>query len=514
MSGESFEQLLAYGSNPRLAIESPLTRQAVQDAVATQRQYVRNAQVAQYERGINAAIDRHMLEREAEMAKFGTTDQDKIAALRATGILDNDFNNRIQMDPEGARAAYDRAAAITGLNEVQKAAEAIPDTFLKGTGPHGEPFYTNRSLGELKEEERQRAALQGRAPQKPISNPRVIHPEQLPGGTISAGPSGPMARARQAFEGKMANLEGMVTRTERNTARAVARDKYIDEVLLHAATKSDAGSALERVKSDLETGVLKKMGLGVADAAAASQAITQRAKTPNELATAAPYLPLTELIPWKRPKDAGELSDPTQPSSVVNPKGGPSIMDRAEARLEQARVARDQTISDSLEKELPRTAQYARGAKAPPSQRANLSSSPPGTNTVYPIDAFVPSSPEATPTLNIPPTAAPTPRETPQGPPAVASTAGAEALTEPFEDDAFTRGVKAEASWRDGAGRHGHGESGPVGLAKDVAAFYGPRLPGDLFSAMLMTEAPLMPFKAAGKARQIYKIFKALKKAP
>lgn len=63
--------------------------------------------------------------------------------------------------------------------------------------------------------------------------------------------------------------------------------------------------------------------------------------------------------------------------------------------------------------------------------------------------------------------------------------AGSQVATGGHGKDGIEGLVDDYLSFRNGEGRAGYGESGPMGIAKDAAAFYGARLPQDLIEALL-----------------------------
>jgi hypothetical protein len=56
------------------------------------------------------------------VAKYGTADRDLAAKVEATGVFDQDFQRRMQLDPEGGRAAADRALTLLGKNGASEVA--------------------------------------------------------------------------------------------------------------------------------------------------------------------------------------------------------------------------------------------------------------------------------------------------------------------------------------------------------------------------------------------------------
>lgn len=378
----------------------------------------RRKKVDAYENAVDAAYAKEQEGAKKLIEHYGTDDPEEAAELEATGALDRDLDMRMRLDPVGTRAAVDRAVAIHN-------ARSAPDTsqYREGVGKGGERYFTNLTNAELNQ--------QGPSGQldieEPVSALHAIDPTRMGGGG-NVGGGKVDSPEMTVFEGKLARAQGIAEKPERDVKRLKARYAYAQTItdysLEHGAT-----AGLEKIRNELMDGTLGAMGLQPEDAARVEQQLIKNAKTPAQMMKAR-GLPPEMKIPWTKGGDKpGQAADPALPADVLNPGGGPSVMAQEKVRKSQVEAENMDIVEQGLGAEIPRTAHYAKGGKAPQprSMQDRGGRGKPGLGGAI-EDAL-----------------------------------------------AFT----------EGEGRYGYGESGPTGLAKDIAAFYGPRVPGMAFSAVL-----------------------------
>jgi hypothetical protein len=234
-----------------------------------------------------------------------------------------------------------------------------------------------------------------------------------------------MSNSEQMFEGKLDRATDRAMKDEHDMEHTQKLSQYADELIQYGRT-AGGNKARERLNKELMDGTLLKQKITGKEAVLIDHNISKHIRTTKEIHTKRldPNFFIPDVI--RRPLSD---SDPTQPSSFANPEGGPNPQAITTYDHLQADNNHQQVLSDALAKdggELPRTAQYAVGKKPPkPPPRSVIAEGGKAGGLFDDIEGFL-----------------------------------------------------------GGEGRHGSGESGAGGMAKDIASFYGPRLPGDIATAV------------------------------
>lgn len=454
MAGESFAELISIGNRrghgktsvDRTSLNKDIDEaQGIQEVAGKKR-----ARVDAYERAVTQQYEGRKA-KEAELTeKFGTADPEGVAALQGTGLFTDrgilpasEINSLMRLDPVGTRAMVDRAVAISG----ESGALAIT----------GEPDTSQymEGIGQAGERfftNRTRSELSAPSQgdmdvREDVTDLKEINPLTMGGGG-NIGGGGSQDPARLAFEGRLAQAKGVAEKPERDKKRVLALDKYLGGAIDRAASTTDVTTELGRIKGDLESGALEALGLRLEDAAQLEKALVKRAKTPLEMAKSA-GAPADQRLPWTRKGQPGIAADPALPADILNPGGGPSVITQARQREMLSAGELDAAVQESVPGEVPRTNHYAKGGKAPQTKpRSSLDRGGRGGGVMSDVEAFT-----------------------------------------------------------SGEGRHGYGEEGPVGMMKDIGAFYGPRLPGDIFAATLGGKGVGRAARSASKLRSVENMF-------
>lgn len=168
------------------------------------------------------------------------------------------------------------------------------------------------------------------------------------------------------------------------------------------------------------SGETAKRGLAEADIQRVGADLLKRARTADKLPIGSGYL----LPLTEQDATPGIASDKVKPATILNPGGGPTSNDQLRQRTDATATDMDSTIDASAGQAVPRTADYA-ARRVQKSQPSQVETGGTGGSVFSDVNAFL-----------------------------------------------------------EGKGRAGYGESGPKGLAKDIAGFYGPRLPVDLATVL------------------------------
>jgi len=423
MAGESFQQLLEMGqSGKRTSVEGVGLNQDIEEAEAIQR-HQRDVQVVRNrEKKITAEVNKNIAERQKNRELFGTDDPKKVAAIKATGAFDPDLAQRMQIDPEGTRAQVDRAVELSGRGGVQE----VPD----GPPPEARQFSVGTGRGGERyftnlspaERKQEREASDAITGRKTSARAYGFQPFE-PGRTGGGGEGSEGAVTEKRVEDIL--FEGRLDQARQIAERPERQEKQakaVTEVFNDVFENSpDIRTARKTMEEMFMSGEAKKRGLSLADIKFIDKTLLKRGKTSMELTK--PGIDRLFFKPWvKAGAKPGQAADQAEPASVVNPGGGTTETMKLQQKNMLATNDAAGGIEETLPKEQPTMYKYAKGGAAP---NRGGRGKPGMKGAIEDVGAFL-----------------------------------------------------------QGEGRAGYGESGPVGFAKDVAAFYGPRLPGDILSAV------------------------------
>jgi len=327
--------------------------QALAEAEAYRNQV--RAKEAAYLAEIKAAQEK----READIAAFGTDDPLLAARVKATEAFEEDLPARMRVDPEGTTAKVKRAEGLLGLGGPQDAPTGEGRSYYRGTGPSGEPWFTNLSPSESLEERRSAATMRG----VPIQDiPKGKGMERIEGmrDQPTGAPKQPRTLPEIAFQGKLEAARDVVRQPEIDMKYAQRMASYTNEVL-KTMFAEDVTTARQKVEDDLMSGKLLKLGLRPKAAQDVDRLLVNRAKTLQEFA-GDPTLDRTFYAPWhKSGKKPGLSADLAEPASILNPGGSISDQAMSEQLLTQAKQARDAALEGRKPaREMQTTASYTR----------------------------------------------------------------------------------------------------------------------------------------------------------
>lgn len=469
MAGEAFQQLLDLGSKGgKTAIEGVGLNQDIAQAQDVQENLEASQKVRRHEQEISAQGAADLAKNKQNLAQWGTTDPQKIAAIKATGAFGPDLAKMMEIDPEGTAARVQRAIDLSGhggmgLPEGWHPPEATtpPERqFSRGVGQHGEPYFTNLSPEELQQEQDTTNVVKGLNPKldaaEPVSNLQPFTPGET-GRVSDSAPDGPEAAgfAKQSpeellFQGRIDQARAIAEKPERTEAKEKALQGYISDLFNN---NPDIHSMRDKMEQDFNSGTAKAKGLDMKDMRIVENVLRTRGKTPMEMTH--PGIDKTFYKPWVAPAKPGAPSDQAEPASVVNPGGGTSQQTQVNQLHMLASQKASQNIDSSLPSETQTAYQYAKGK--------------------------------------------------------VAREAGPSQVETGGRGEPGAKGVLHDVSdFLEGKGRAGYGESGPVGMAKDIAGFYGPRAPGMILAGLTgggTTGLAVKGAKAATKIRAIENMF-------
>lgn len=423
-----FQELLEAGEkrdNKRTSTESLSLNKEIDEAQAIQRHQADVQRVRNYEKRVDAKIEKDLEVRKQLRSLYGTDDPRKVAAIKATGAFDPDLAQRMQMDPEGTKAAVERAAEIAGKGGMQD----LPDE----VAPPERDYYRKNDKGILEFTNIPANAPSAEGWRRYNSDSGKSKDVGAPGGSfgrIGAGQDstelGSKTPEDLIYEGRLAEARTIAGKPDRDEARAKVLKTYFDEKW----DKHDNISDMRKeVEDDFMSGSAKKRGLDMKDLKFVEGMMMKRGKTSMEMTK--PGIDRTYFKPWTKRSRPGEAADLAEPASVVNPGGSIPMKDRVQQDNFMAGQQASQAINESMPQEQTTMAQYAKGGKAKLRQQPSQ---------------------------------------------VVTGGKGQSGVGGILKDiNAFT----------EGEGRAGYGESGALGFMKDVGAFYGPRLPGDIASATL-----------------------------
>jgi len=295
-------------------------------------------------------------------AEFGTADPLKAAQLKATGVFDADFGERFKADPEGSAAAAARALSILGKGGMQDAPtgpsgpEALTGgrKYSVGTGQHGEPYFTNLSPSELKEEAHQRSALTGESYQPSVTDlHRIPGMQDQPAGAPGTSSTDP---ADILFQGKLTKVQEIIGQPARDIKQLEAKQDLKNRMI---QVGHDQG--LDAARSQLVDEMRKNPLLGIAAFKDADNTLLKYGQhTAREIKNK--HLDPTLYFPSQKANVVpGTDANPAEQASVTNPGG--RLNDTTFQQEQQQHVANQTTqqIDQAAAKEQPTTAQYARG---------------------------------------------------------------------------------------------------------------------------------------------------------
>ena len=300
--------------------------------------------------GLTAGVKEQQAD-DLRRAELGTTDPVKAAQLKATGVFDPDFKARFQADPPGGAAAAAKAYAILGIGGVQDAPTGPPApgrTYSVGVGTHGEPYYTNKTEGELFSEG---APVQNLGP-GPTTNDalKALPYQDAPtpvGGTPSRDP------ADILFQGKLDRLREIVEQPARD-AQTVKDTQAFKEKMFTLAQEKGADVAHQAItdffgKDNLSVKAKQDVDklIGHFGQYTAKQ-IKEKHLDPNQ------YFPY-----HKGPITPGAGNDLSQQATVENPGGRMNDTTFQLQRQQQVASQTTQQIDDQSAEEQPTAMHYA-----------------------------------------------------------------------------------------------------------------------------------------------------------
>lgn len=443
MAGEAFQQLLDLGSvSGKTAIPGVGLNADIQQAQDTEENFQASQSVRKHEDAINAQVNADIAARKAAVAQYGTSDPSKIAAIKATGAFGGDLSKMMEIDPVGTAAKVQRAIDLSGHGGMQDLPQDWhpPEVltggrqFSRGTGQGGEPYFTNLSPEELQQEHDASEVAKGRNPKldaaEPVSNLTPFTPGRT--GGVESGSEGPEAAGYKPqspeellFQGKIDQAQAIAGKPERTEAKEKAVQTYLSDLF---DNNPDIRSMRNQMEKDFMSGDAKAKGLDMKDMRVVDTVLAKRGKTPGELTH--PGIDKMFYKPWVAPgAKPGQAADIAEPASLLNPGGGTSTQTQLNQDQMMAKQKAGQGIDATIPTEQTTAYQYAKGKVAKQAGRSQVetggSGEPGMKGTLHDMSDFL-----------------------------------------------------------EGKGRAGYGESGPVGMAKDVAAFYGPRMPGDILAAV------------------------------
>lgn len=363
--GKTFDELVYGGSLQPSSFGRPLRNARAEQADARDEStvFARNAKADAYEQQVNKKYAAEQVLKNKLIETYGTSDEDEIAQLKATGLLNKqgdivgDVEMQMRLDPEGTRQRIERFQQVAGMGDVATTPEAPQRQFYEGVGQAGERYFTNLSPAELKQEQHAR----GGKYEPSVTGLRAINPEHMGGGgRISGGDD--KTPERVAFEGKVAQLMGIAEQPERD----VAHEKKVQDItqrFVDRAMETDMTTALKELEAGTFDGTLLKEGVFPRDIKAINKELVSRAVTPKQ-ARARRGVPPDRSIPWVRPTKEG-MADLAEPTSLINPGGGPTTIEQARQGEAMARSNNTGAVEQGLGQEIPRTTHYAKGGKVP-----------------------------------------------------------------------------------------------------------------------------------------------------
>jgi len=364
--GDTFEGLVGDEETPEekaLRLEEE-KRQKKSAASVTPQRLREQAYAAQQEAEQRAAQER--------IATYGTDDPILASKVAATGAFSGDLAQRMAADPEGTKAAVEHAAALLGRGGIGDAPTGEPEgppapgrRYSVGTGAKGERYFTNLTPDELQAERHQAETILGARGEAPVRDLKRIPGMQ----DQPTSPGGAAAPARSPaeilFEGRLEQARSLVAKPDTQIEQLKKSAELFDELW----KEPDITSAREVLKDKLMSGELGRRGVAAQTASQLDTALVQRAKTTQEYADD-PTIDRTFYKPWHAFDDQpGRSGDPSAPATLLNPGGSLPVSDLAERALTTAQGERDALIAKSTPRELPRTAQIARGKLSPTAQR-------------------------------------------------------------------------------------------------------------------------------------------------
>lgn len=413
MAGESFQQLLELGQpNKRRSIESVSLNKDIADAQAIQEHQAVVRRQRENEAAINQKVEASLAKKQELKMKYGTSDPQKAAAIEASGIFKGDLGKRMQIDPEGTRAAFEEAIMLTDKGG------GVQD--FPGDTPERD-YYRQNEKGTLEFTNRPDVAAQAGF-RRYNSDSRKHKDLGAPGGefgSMSGDGGGPSGKVEDIlFQGKLDQAKQIIEKPERDEKKAINAQKYFDELW---DKHKDIHDITEQLKEDWFSGAAKARGLTPDIMKTLEIAARKRGVKRIE-----PGMDRDYYKPFvSRVTKDGEPANVGEPASVLNPGGGTeqtTVVKQNEAMAANEAAA---GIEATMPTERKTTYDYARGKVKRQGGTAKVARGGKGKGVMEDISGFL-----------------------------------------------------------EGEGRAGYGESGPVGVAKDLAAFYGPRLPGDIMSAI------------------------------
>lgn len=336
----------------------------------------RHARDEQQRASINAGVAGERQDDQMR-AEYGTTDPLKAAQLKATGVLDADFPERFKADPQGSAAAAAKAFAILGRGGMQDAPSGPPApgrTYSVGVGTHGEPYYTNKTEGELASEG---APVQGIGPGPTPSGaltPLNMQDSPTPvSGTESKDP------ADVLFQGKLDKVQQVLGQPAR-TAQVLKDTQDFQTKMLALGHEQGADVARQAV-----TDSLGKDNIPIKAKQDIDKVLTHFGQyTAKQIKDK--HLDPMQYFPYhKTPPAPGTGDDLTQQASVTNPGGRMGDTQFQAQRQQQVAAGTTQQIDEQAGEEQPSAMHYAisdtakrlkRSAAKEALAKANLPSNP------------------------------------------------------------------------------------------------------------------------------------------
>jgi hypothetical protein len=303
------------------------------------------------------------------ISKYGTDDPLLASKVAATGAFEGDLAQRMAMDPDTTKASVEHAAALLGRGGASDAFSDVEGppapgrTYSRGVGAHGEPYFTNLTPDELQAERHDTERILGKRGPAPVRDLKRIPGMQDQPQPLTGGKPTPSTAAEILFEGRMEQARSLTSKPETELEQYKKGTELFQELF----KEKDITTAREKLDEMLFSGELGRRGVTAKTVGGVDEMLRKRAKSIQEFAD--PTIDRLYFKPWHAGDDKpGLASDPSQPASLINPGGSIGEGEVAHKALEQAQSERNLAIEQSMPRELPRTAQIARGM-SPTTQR-------------------------------------------------------------------------------------------------------------------------------------------------
>lgn len=387
MAGESFQDLLELGrkrEKGRSEISSVGLNKDISEAQALNKNKSRQKANA-YEHQVtmrNAADETHD---DKLVAEYGTADPKEAAQAKASGVYDtpDQLMKRMQIDPEGTRAAIERETQRWQGQRSLPEDAGPPREYSEGVGAHGERYFTNLTRGELHAQSHERGDTE-----PPVTDLHSM------GMRDTGAPADARTPSEILFEGKLERAQQIAGIPERQDKHARTVES-ISSDLQDFEKYPTANEALDALHAKRQSGELGQSGVSLKEEAAMEKAIAHFARPVADFTDK--ELDRTVYRPWTQGGDKpGQAADKAAPADILNPGGAMPLEARTEAMHSAAVADHASALTEQTPRELPRTYQYANGASPQPRQTPGVptpqsAARPGGMPRVNPIDSFMES---------------------------------------------------------------------------------------------------------------------------